>query len=51
MILVFFTVLRKSICIALVESGDVWLLESIYYGLGLLAPFGIVRLSFTVCIH
>ena len=51
MILVFFTVLRKPICIALVESGNVRLLESVNDSLGLLASFDIVGLCFPVIIH
>jgi hypothetical protein len=51
MILVYFTVLCKPLCIALVESGNVRLLESVNNSLGLLASFGIVCLSFPVIIH
>lgn len=51
MILVFFSVLCKALRIALVESGNVRLLESVNNSLGLLTSFGIVCLRFTVIIH
>ena len=43
--------LRKSICIALVESGNIGLLESVNDCLGLLASFCIVCQTFTVIIN